>query len=86
MARVLSAALSKPLKPDACLSAVIGAEAVSRGEIIKRLWAYVKKNGLQDSVNKRNINADSLLLPFFGGKKQITMFEMAKFVNDHISK
>ena len=70
--------------PSAELSAVIGAEPVARTEVIKKLWDYIKANGLQDAANKRAINADAKLLPVFG-KPQVTMFELAGIVGKHLS-
>jgi len=78
-------ALMKPVQPDAVLAAVVGSKPASRGQITKSLWTYIKKNGLQDAKNKRNINADDKLKAVFGGKKQVTMFEMTKLVSQHIS-
>ena len=83
-ARKPNAAFMKPLQPDAVLSKVVGSAPIPRTEIVKKLWAYIKKNGLQDKVNKRNINADEKLLPVFGGKKTVGMFEMTKLVSKHI--
>ncbi|MBU2531078.1 MAG: SWIB/MDM2 domain-containing protein [Elusimicrobia bacterium] len=73
----------KPMTLDAVLSDIIGATPVPRTEIVKKLWVYIKKHDLQDSKNKRNINADAKLLKFFGGKKQVSMFELAKFIGNH---
>ena len=70
--------------PSAELAAVIGAAAVARTEVIKKLWGYIKANGLQDAANKRAINADAKLLPVFG-KPQVTMFELAGIVGKHLS-
>ena len=78
-------ALMKPVQPDAILGAVVGNKPAARGQITKKLWDYIKKNGLQDAKNKRNINADDALKAVFGGKKQVTMFEMTKLVSNHIS-
>jgi DNA topoisomerase-3 len=72
------------LKPSADLAAVIGADPVARTEVIKKLWDYIKANGLQDATNKRAINADAKLLPVFG-KPQVTMFELAGLVGKHLS-
>lgn len=72
-----------PITPDTVLSDIIGDRPVPRTEIVKKLWAYIKKNSLQDKKNKRNINADEKLLKFFGGKKQVSMFEIAKFIGKH---
>jgi upstream activation factor subunit UAF30 len=84
-ARKPNAAFMKPMKPDAALAAVVGANPIPRTEITKRLWAYIKKNGLQDKVNKRNIKADDKLKVVFGGKGVVSMFEMTKLVGKHIS-
>ena len=83
-ARKPNAAFMKPVTPDAALSEVIGAKAVPRTEVTKKLWAYIKKNGLQDKKNRRMINADDKLKPVFGGKSQVSMFEMTKLVNKHL--
>ena len=77
--------LGKPLQPDATLGAVIGTEAIPRKEITNKIWDYIHKNGLQDSQNKRMINADEKLKVVFDGKKQVSMFEMTKLVNEHLS-
>jgi upstream activation factor subunit UAF30 len=82
-ARKPNAAFMKPMNPDAALAAVIGDKAMPRTEITKKLWAYIKKNGLQDKVNRRNINADDKLKVVFGGKKTVSMFEMTKLVSKH---
>ena len=79
-----NAAFMKPVQPDDALSAVVGAKAIPRTEVTKKLWAYIKKNGLQDKKKKTNINADDKLKPVFGGKKTVTMFEMTKLVNKHV--
>lgn len=73
-----------PITPNETLAAVIGAKPVPRTEIVKKLWAYIKKNNLQDKKNKRNINADAKLKPIFG-KAQVTMFEMTALVSKHIT-
>ncbi|MES2768296.1 MAG: SWIB/MDM2 domain-containing protein [Bdellovibrionota bacterium] len=78
-----NAAFMKPLTPSAALAEVIGTKAIPRTEVVKKLWAYIKKNNLQDSKNRRNINADSKLKPIFG-KNQVSMFEMTKFVSKHL--
>ena len=77
-------ALMKPMTPSATLAAVIGAKASPRGQITKNLWAYIKKHGLQDKVNKRLINADEKLKKLFNGKSVVNMFEMTKLVSKHI--
>ena len=79
-----NAAFMKPLTPSAALAAVIGSAAQPRTEVTSKLWAYIKKNGLQDKVNKRNINADDKLREVFGGKKTVSMFEMTKLVSKHL--
>ena len=76
--------LMKPVQPDAALAAIVGSNPLPRTEIIKKLWEYIKKNDLQDPANKRNINADDKLLPIFGGKKQVSMFEMNKLLGQHV--
>lgn len=83
--RTPSAAFMKAMNPSDALAAVVGAKPMPRTEVTKKLWAYIKKNKLQDSVNRRNINADANLLKVFGGKKQVSMFEMTKLVNKHLS-
>lgn len=80
-----SAAFMKPMTPSAALAAVVGSSPLPRTEVTKKLWAYIKRNGLQDSKNRRNINADEKLRPVFGGKSQVTMFEMTSKVNKHLS-
>lgn len=79
-----NAAFMKPVQPDTALSAVVGTKAIPRTEVTKKLWAYIKKNGLQDKKKKTNINADDKLKSVFGGKKQVTMFEMTKLVSKHL--
>ena len=74
----------KPVTPSAALSEVVGAKPIPRTEITKKLWDYIKKNSLQDKKNKRNINADDKLLKVFGGKKQVSMFEMTALVSKHL--
>ena len=76
--------LNKPVQPSPELAAVIGNDAVPRTEITKRVWEYVRNNKLQDEKNRRNINADDKLRKVFGGKDQVTMFEMTKLVNQHL--
>ena len=79
-----NAAFMKAMQPDASLAAVVGSSGMPRTEVTKKLWAYIKKNGLQDSKNRRMINADDKLRDVFGGKKQVSMFEMTKLVNKHM--
>jgi upstream activation factor subunit UAF30 len=77
-------AFMKPMQPDDALGAVVGTKALPRTEVTKKIWAYIKKNGLQDKKKRTNINADDKLKAVFGGKKQVTMFEMTKLVNKHL--
>ena len=85
MARKPNAAFMKPMKPSASLATVVGATSIPRTQVTKKLWAYIKKNGLQDKVNRRMINADENLKVIFGGKKQVSMFDMTKLVSKHLS-
>ncbi len=80
-----NAAFMKAMTPSAALAAVIGGNPMPRTEVTKKIWAYIKRHGLQDSKNRRNINADEKLKGVFGGKKQVSMFEMTKLVNKHLS-
>jgi chromatin remodeling complex protein RSC6 len=80
-----NAAFMKAMTPSASLAAVIGDKPMPRTEVTKKIWDYIKKNKLQDSANKRNINADDKLKAVFNGKKQVSMFEMTKLVNKHLS-
>ncbi len=79
-----NAAFMKPMNPTAALGAVIGLNAMPRTEVTKKIWAYIKRNSLQDKKNRRMINADDKLKPVFGGKAQVSMFEMTKLVNKHL--
>jgi chromatin remodeling complex protein RSC6 len=79
-----NAAFMKAMTPSASLAAVIGDKPLPRTEVTKKIWDYIKKNKLQDSANKRNINADDKLKAVFNGKKQVSMFEMTKLVNAHL--
>ena len=79
-------AFMAPMTPSADLAAVIGAKPRPRSQVAKDLWAYIHKHKLQDTKNKRNINADEALKKVFGGKKVVSMFEMTKLVNKHLSK
>jgi chromatin remodeling complex protein RSC6 len=83
-ARKPNAAFMRPVTPSATLAAVIGDKPVPRTEVTKKLWAYIKKNGLQDAKNRRMINADDKLKPIFGGKGQVSMFDMTKLVGKHL--
>jgi chromatin remodeling complex protein RSC6 len=80
-----SAAFMKPMKISDALSKVVGSKPLPRTEVTKKLWVYIKKNKLQDKVNKRMINADANLKAVFGGKKKVSMFEMTKLVSNHLS-
>ena len=75
----------KPLTVSSELAAVVGKGPMARAEVVKQLWVYIKKNGLQDSANKRNINADAALKKVFDGKSVVNMFEMTKLVSKHLS-
>ncbi|HVB47398.1 MAG TPA: SWIB/MDM2 domain-containing protein [Burkholderiales bacterium] len=79
-----NAAFMKPMNPTPILAAVIGSSAMPRTEVTKKIWAYIKRNSLQDKKNRRMINADDKLKPVFGGKAQVSMFEMTKLVNKHL--
>jgi upstream activation factor subunit UAF30 len=79
-----NAAFMKPVTPSAMLAEIVGAKPIPRTEVTKKLWAYIKKNGLQDKKNKRNINSDDALKAVFGGKKVVNMFEMTKLVSKHL--
>jgi chromatin remodeling complex protein RSC6 len=83
-ARKANAAFMKPVTPSATLAPVVGDKPIPRTEVTKRLWAYIKKNGLQDQKNKRMIKADDTLKSVFGGKAQVNMFEMTKLVGKHL--
>lgn len=83
--RAANAALSKPVKPDEKLAAVVGSDELPRPEVVKRLWDYIKSEGLQDRDNRRMINADDKLRPIFDGKRQVNMFEMTRLVSKHLS-
>jgi upstream activation factor subunit UAF30 len=77
-------AFMKPMMPSSSLAAVVGSSPMPRTEVTKKLWVYIKRNGLQDSVNRRMINADDNLRQVFGGRRQVSMFEMTKLVNAHL--
>lgn len=85
MAKKANAAFMKALTPSDKLAEIVGNKALPRTEVVKKLWAYIKKNGLQDKKNKRNINADDKLKAVFGGKSVVNMFEMTKLVSKHLS-
>jgi len=79
-------AFMKPMTPTAMLAAVVGPMAQARTEVTKKIWGYIKRNKLQDAINRRMINADEKLREVFGGKRQVSMFEMTKLVNKHLKK
>ncbi len=79
-----NAAFMAPMQPSAALGEVIGSKPMPRTDVTKKIWDYIKKNGLQDKANRRNINADEKLMKIFG-KKQVSMFEMTKLVSKHLS-
>src|SRR5437868_6063664 len=79
-----NAAFMKPMQPDAALSAVVGTKPIPRTEITKKLWQYIKRNGLQDAKERRMINADDKLKVVFGGRGKVSMFEMTKLVSKHM--
>ena len=83
-ARKPNAAFMRPLTPSATLAEVVGSKAIPRTEIVKKMWQYIKKNGCQDKKNRRMINADAKLKPIFGGKSQVSMFDMAKLISKHV--
>jgi chromatin remodeling complex protein RSC6 len=82
--RTPNAAFAKPMSPSSSLAAVIGDKPMPRTEVTSKLWAYIKKNDLQDKANRRMINADDKLRAVFGGKSQVSMFEMTKLVSKHL--
>jgi upstream activation factor subunit UAF30 len=79
-----NAAFMKPMSPSSTLAAVIGSSPMPRTEVTKKLWAYIKRNGLQDKNNKRMINGDDKLRAVFGGKSQVSMFDMTRLVSNHL--
>ena len=82
--RAPNPAFMKPMQPSEELGAVVGARPMPRTEVTKRIWDYIRKNGLQDQKNRRQINADDRLRAVFGGRRQVSMFEMTKLVNNHL--
>ena len=82
--RTPNAAFMKAMQPSPALGMVVGTAPIPRTEVTKKLWAYIKRKGLQDAKNRRQINADDNLKPVFGGKGQVSMFEMTKLVNKHL--
>jgi upstream activation factor subunit UAF30 len=83
--RAPNPAFMRPMQPSANLAAVIGSGAVPRTQVISKLWQYIKRHDLQDSKNRRAINADEKLRPLFGGRSQVTMFDLAKIANKNLS-
>ena len=83
-ARKANPAFMKAMNPSSTLAAVIGSSPMPRTEVTKKLWAYIKRNGLQDKANKRMINADDKLRAVFGGRSQVSMFDMTKLVSNHL--
>ena len=83
-ARKPNAAFMRPVTPSATLAPVVGAKPMPRTEVTKKLWGYIKRNGLQDKSNRRMINSDDKLKPVFGGRSQVSMFEMTKLVSNHL--
>ena len=79
-----NAAFMKPMTPSSMLAEVVGSKAIPRTEVTKKLWGYIKRNKLQDTKNRRMINADDALKAFFGGRGKVTMFEMTKLVSKHL--
>ena len=82
--RAPNPAFMKPMQPSPALGAVVGSDPKPRSEVTKKIWGYIKKHNLQDNKNRRMINADEKLMPVFGNKKQVSMFEMTKLVNKHL--
>jgi chromatin remodeling complex protein RSC6 len=83
--RTPSAAFMRPVTPDSTLAAVVGSSPLPRTDLTKKIWAYIRRNGLQDTKNRRNINADDKLRAVFGGRSTVNMFEMTKLVSRHVS-
>jgi upstream activation factor subunit UAF30 len=83
-ARKANAAFMRPVTPSPALAEVVGSKPIPRTEVTKKLWAYIKKNGLQDKKNRRMINADTALKTVFGGKASVNMFDMTKLVGKHL--
>ena len=82
--RAPNPAFMRPMQPDAALGAVVGSSPMPRTEVTKKLWGYIKRNGLQDAKERRMINADDKLKAVFNGKGKVSMFEMTKLVNKHL--
>ena len=79
-----NSAFMKPLQPSDALGEVVGSKPLPRTQAVKKIWDYIKKHGLQDKKNRRNINADDKLSKVFGGKKQVTMFELTSLISKHL--
>jgi chromatin remodeling complex protein RSC6 len=77
--------LQRPVKPSAALAAITGSDPLPRSQVVSKMWAYIKKNNLQNPQNKREIMADATLRPIFGGKDRVSMFEMNKHLSNHLS-
>lgn len=86
MPRKPNAAFMKPMQPSSALAVIVGADPLPRTEVTKRIWAHIKSYGLQDAGERRMINADNALRRIFGGRDRVSMFEMTKLVNQHLSK
>jgi chromatin remodeling complex protein RSC6 len=84
MAKKANSAFMKPLKPSEALATIVGDKPLPRTQVVKKLWVYIKKKGLQDKKNRRMINADDNLKVVFAGKKQVSMFDMTKLVSKHL--
>ena len=84
MVRIANPALMKPMNLTPELEVIVGKGPMPRGQVVKQMWVYIKKNNLQNPSNKRNIIADDKLKPIFGGKSEVTMFEMTKLVSGHL--
>ena len=82
--RTPNAAFMKPMQPSSDLANIVGSTPIPRTEVTKKLWQYIKRRGLQDSKNRRMINADENLRPIFGSSRQVSMFEMTRLVNKHL--
>ena len=82
--RKVNAAFMRPLTPSTTLAEIVGAKPLPRTEVVKKLWSYIHKNNLQDTKDRRKINADAKLKPIFGGKDAVSMFEMTKYVSKHL--
>ena len=83
-AKKLRGGISTPVSLSAPLAEIVGGSTMTRADLTKKIWQYIKKHGLQDSKNRRNINADAKLKPIFGGKGTVSMFEMTKLVSKHV--